>query len=68
MTDDLRPMVDTEDAARYVGVVPRTLYGLVKGGRIAAYRHNQGLLFRVADLNAYIESATVKAVDVRGPT
>ncbi len=50
----------TQEAARRMGVTPRTLYRFIDDGGIPAYK--MGRVFRVkkSDVDAYIESVAIK--------
>jgi excisionase family DNA binding protein len=59
VTDDQQWM-GTDDAARYLGIVPRTLRSLVDKGDVSAFRMGRVFRYRVTDLEAYLESVRVQ--------
>lgn len=61
MNVDEEPLwISTSDAARRLGVVPRTVYGFINDGGLPAYRFGRVIRIRVADLEAFIESRRVR--------
>ena len=50
----------TTEAARYLGVVPRTLYRIIDEGKIPAYKMGRVLRVRRSDIEAYIETTRVQ--------
>ena len=50
----------TPKAAEYLGISPRTLYRLIDQGRIPAYEIGRVYRLKVADLDAFLESARVE--------
>ena len=57
--------MSSADAAVYLGITTRTLYRLADRGEIAAYQIGRVYRFRVADLDAYLESARVQPGTLR---
>ncbi len=54
-TTTLEPLlVDERAAARLLGVCPRTIYGLRRGGKLRAVRIGSSVRYDVADLRALI--------------
>lgn len=47
------------DAARYLGISPRTLYALSHGRGLPAVRHGRLVRYRRADLDAWAAAHTV---------
>jgi excisionase family DNA binding protein len=66
MSADAESM-STGEAACYLGIAMRTLYGLVNGGQFEARTHGRVLRYRVSGLDAYIESVRVKPGDIYRP-
>lgn len=61
MNVDEEPLwISTSEAARRLGVVPRTVYGFINDGGLPAYRFGRVIRIRVADLEAFIESKRVR--------
>lgn len=54
----------TQDAARQLGITPRTLYRLIDEGEIPAYKLGRVLRLRQADVEAFLESARVQPGDL----
>lgn len=49
-------LIDARDAARRLGVSPRTLWQLTKDGEVACVRVRQRVLYDPADLTAFIRA------------
>jgi excisionase family DNA binding protein len=49
----------TPAACRYLGVNPRTLYGLVHRGELAGYQIARVYRFQRADLDAFLERSRI---------
>ncbi len=47
-------------AARYLGLSDRTLYRLVNGGKVAAYRFRRVFRYKRADLDRFIERSRLR--------
>ena len=56
MADDEIEWLNTKEAARRLGITPRTLYRFVDSGDLAAYRFGRVLRLKKADIDAYIEA------------
>jgi excisionase family DNA binding protein len=54
----------TQEAARHLGITTRTLYRLIDEGEIAAYKLGRVLRLRLADVDAFLESARVQPGDL----
>lgn len=54
------PWLGTTEAARFLGVVPRTLYRMVDEGQIPAYKMGRVIRIRRSDLEAYLEANRVQ--------
>lgn len=46
----------TQEAARYLGITPRTLYRFINDGAVAAFKMGRVIRLRRADLDAFIEA------------
>jgi excisionase family DNA binding protein len=64
MARDEEGWLSTREAARQLGVTVRTLYRLVDGGELAAYRIGRVFRIKQSDLEAFLESARVKPGDL----
>ena len=54
----------TQDAARHLGITPRTLYRLINEGEIPAYKLGRVLRLRLTDVETFLESARVQPGDL----
>jgi excisionase family DNA binding protein len=54
----------TQDAARQLGITPRTLYRLINEGEIPAYKLGRVLRLRLSDVERFLESARVQPGDL----
>lgn len=63
--DDEIVWMTTQEAARRMGITPRTLYRFIDDGGIRAYK--MGRVFRVqkADVDAYIANAVIEPGSLR---
>jgi excisionase family DNA binding protein len=52
----LSPWLNAEDAARYLACSRGRLYDLVQLGKLTPHRDGRRLLFRRADLDAYLDA------------
>jgi excisionase family DNA binding protein len=50
-----------DDVAELLGRHPHTIYRLAREGELAHYRVGRNVLFRPADVDAYIEARRVEA-------
>ena len=57
--DEIRWM-GTQEAARYLGITPRTLYRFIDEGHIAAYKMGRVIRLKATDLDDFIESARIQ--------
>ena len=62
--NDQRRWLGTVDVARYLGVVPRTVYGLANSGQLVGYRHGRVLRFLASDVDAYLDTARLRPGDL----
>lgn len=51
--------MNTSEAARRLGVTPRTLYGFIDSGELAAYRFGRVIRLREDDLEAFIDKCRI---------
>ena len=59
MGDDEIRWLSTADAAKRVGITPRTLYRLIDQGQVPAYAMGRVYRLRRADLDRYLASVRV---------
>lgn len=52
--------MSTQEAARRLGVTPRTLYRFVDEGSLAAYKMGRVFRLKQSDVDAFIEQARVR--------
>lgn len=64
-TDEDAGWLGTTEAARYLGVVPRTVYRMIDEGGIPAFKLGRVIRVRTSDLEAYLESKRVQPGDLR---
>lgn len=50
----------TAEAARHLGIAPRTLYRLIDEGQLAAYKFGRVIRLKLADLDAFVEAARIQ--------
>jgi excisionase family DNA binding protein len=55
----------SHQAARCLGLVPRTLYRLIDHGHINAYRFGRVIRLRQVDVDAYITASRVQPGELR---
>lgn len=51
--------LSTADAAKALGITPRTLYRFIDQGDLAAYRFGRVIRIKQADIDAFIEGARI---------
>lgn len=51
--------LSTADAAKYLGITPRTLYRFIDEGQIAGYRFGRVIRLKQADVDAFIDSSRI---------
>jgi excisionase family DNA binding protein len=56
MSNDIEEPLDSEQAARMLGVKPRTVINLAKQGKIPAFRVGDLWKFLKSDIQAYIDA------------
>lgn len=59
--DGTPALLDVEEAADYLRCDKQRLYNLKSEGRVKSVKDGSRLLFRRADLDAYLEESTAKA-------
>ena len=59
MTDTEITWFGTAEAARHLGITPRTLYRLIDEGQITAYKFGRVIRLKQADITAFIESSRI---------
>lgn len=52
--------LSTADAAKALGITPRTLYRFIDQGELAAYRFGRVIRIKQADVDAFIEGARIE--------
>ncbi|MET0726916.1 MAG: helix-turn-helix domain-containing protein [Acidimicrobiales bacterium] len=52
--------LSTQDAARRLGVTPRTLYRFIDVGDLPAYRLGRVIRLKAEDVDAFIESSRIE--------
>ncbi|MGH9246113.1 MAG: helix-turn-helix domain-containing protein [Acidimicrobiales bacterium] len=56
--------LSTPEAARFLGIVPRTLYRLIDSGQLAAYRFGRVIRIKEEDLKGFVEASRLKPGDL----
>ena len=52
--------LSTQDAARRLGVTPRTLYRFIDEGQLPAYRFGRVIRLQLAEVHAFIERCRIQ--------
>ena len=52
--------LSTADAAKALGITPRTLYRFIDQGELAAYRFGRVIRVKQSDVDAFIEGARIQ--------
>lgn len=52
--------LSTADAAKYLGITPRTLYRFIDEGHIAGYRFGRVIRLKQTDVDSFIESSRIE--------
>lgn len=60
MADDEIRWLSTADAAKRVGITPRTLYRFIDNGEVPAYRFGRVIRLKEAEVDAFIESCRIE--------
>jgi excisionase family DNA binding protein len=50
----------TQEAARYLGITPRTLYRFIDEGRLPAYKMGRVIRLKGDDLDTFLETARIQ--------
>lgn len=50
----------TAEAARYLGITPRTLYRLIDGGELTAYKFGRVIRLKHGDIEQFVESSKIE--------
>lgn len=64
MTRDEITWLSTKEAARRLGITTRTLYRLIDGGQIPAYKFGRVIRLQEQEVEAFIESARIEPGDL----
>ena len=59
MTDTEITWFGTAEAARHLGITPRTLYRLIDEGQIPAYKFGRVIRLKQADIAEFIDSSRI---------
>lgn len=60
MSDPGIRWMGTQEAARYLGITPRTLYRFINDGQVPAYKMGRVIRLKESDLDAFIEHAKIE--------
>ena len=52
--------LSTQDAAKRLGVTPRTLYRFIDQGELTAYRLGRVIRLKLSDVDAFIEKSRIE--------
>jgi excisionase family DNA binding protein len=55
----LEPVVDSEEAARFLNINPKTLQKMARSGEVPGYRIGKLWKFRISDLDAWLRSKVI---------
>jgi excisionase family DNA binding protein len=55
----LEPVVDSEEAARFLNINPKTLQKMARNGGVPGYRIGKLWKFRISDLDAWLRSKVI---------
>ena len=55
----LEPVVDSEEAARFLNINPKTLQKMARNGAVPGYRIGKLWKFRISDLDAWLRSKVI---------
>ena len=58
-TATLEPVVDSEEAARFLNINPKTLQKMARNGAVPGYRIGKLWKFRISDLDAWLRSKVI---------
>lgn len=51
--------LSTKEAARHLGITPRTLYRLIDSGQVPAYKFGRVIRLQEREVDAFIEQARI---------
>lgn len=54
------PWMGTAEAARHLGITPRTLYRLIDEGQLPAYKFGRVIRLKTADVEQFIEASRIR--------
>lgn len=57
-TQDIQ-WLGTAEAARYLGITPRTLYRLIDGGELPAYKFGRVIRLKQTDVDTFVENSRI---------
>lgn len=57
--------MSTKEAARHLGITPRTLYRIIDEGQLAAYQFGRVYRLKRSDVEAFIEASRVQPGSLR---
>ena len=55
----LEPVVDSEEAAKFLNINPKTLQKMARNGTVPGYRIGKLWKFRISDLDAWLRSKVI---------
>ena len=55
----LEPVVDSEEAAKFLNINPKTLQKMARNGAVPGYRIGKLWKFRITDLDAWLRSKVI---------
>jgi excisionase family DNA binding protein len=58
-TATLEPVVDSEEAARFLNINPKTLQKMARNGDVPGYRIGKLWKFRISDLDGWLRSKVI---------
>ena len=60
-TAALEPVVDSEEAAKFLNINPKTLQKMARNGGVPGYRIGKLWKFRISDLDAWLRSKVISS-------
>lgn len=58
-TVEFEPVVDSEEAAQFLNINPKTLQKMARNGEVPAYRIGKLWKFRISDLDEWLRSKVI---------
>ena len=58
-TVEFEPVVDSEEAAKFLNINPKTLQKMARNGEVPAYRIGKLWKFRISDLDGWLRSKVI---------